>query len=124
VVSYVINRAGDFVGSIALAVIVLGATGSALATAVLFLATQFLPGLVGPSLVVRVDRLAPGRTLPAMYAIECLLFLLLAGVVHHVGIAVVIALALVDALISFTTCCPRERPRSTSRWPLRWSRVR
>ena len=31
-VSYVINRAGDFVGSIALALIVLGSTGSVLAT--------------------------------------------------------------------------------------------
>jgi len=57
-VSYVINRAGDFVGSIALALIVLGSTGSALATAVLFLATQFLPGILGPVVVARVDRLA------------------------------------------------------------------
>jgi MFS family permease len=100
-VSYVINRAGDFVGSIALAVIVLGSTGSALATAVLFLATQFLPGIFGPALVARVDRLAPGRALPAMYAVECALFLVLAAVVHHAGIAVVIALAFADAMIAF-----------------------
>jgi MFS family permease len=100
-VSYVINRAGDFVGSIALAVIVLGATGSALATAVLFLATQFLPGILGPALVVRVDRLAPGRALPAMYTVECALFLLLAALVHHAGIALLIAVAFADAMIAF-----------------------
>jgi MFS family permease len=100
-VSYVINRAGDFAGSVALAVVVLGATGSALATAVLFLATQFLPGLLGPGVVVRIDRMAPGRLLPVMYAVECCLFLVLAAIVHTVGIAVVIALAFADAIISF-----------------------
>lgn len=46
-------------GALALAVIVFGATGSALATAILFLSTQFIPGLVGPSLVARIDRTAP-----------------------------------------------------------------
>jgi MFS family permease len=100
-VSYVINRAGDFVGSIALAVIVLGATGSALATATLFLATQFLPGILGPGAVARVDRLAPGRALPAMYVVECALFLVLAALVHHAPIAVVIAFAFADAMIAF-----------------------
>jgi Transmembrane secretion effector len=100
-VSYVINRAGDFVGSIALAVIVLGSTGSALATAVLFLATQFLPGILGPAVVVRVDRLAPGRALPVMYVVECALFLLLATLVHHAGVAVLVALAFADAMIAF-----------------------
>jgi MFS family permease len=100
-VSYVINRAGDFIGSIALAVIVLGSTGSALDTAVLFLATQFLPGILGPGVVAHVDRLAPGRALPVMYAVECCLFILLAALVHHVGIAVLIALAFADAMIAF-----------------------
>lgn len=100
-VSYVINRAGDFVGSIALAVIVLATTGSALATAVLFLATQFLPGILGPAVVARIDHVAPGRALPFMYVVECALFVALAALVHHVGIAVLIALAFVDAMIAF-----------------------
>jgi MFS family permease len=100
-VSYVINRAGDFVGSIALAVIVLGATGSALETAALFLATQFVPGVLGPGVVARVDHLAPGRALPAMYVVECALLLVLAALVHHAPIAVLIALAFADAMIAF-----------------------
>jgi predicted MFS family arabinose efflux permease len=100
-VSYVINRAGDFVGALALAVIVLAATGSALATATLFLATQFVPGLIGPGIVARVDRLAPGRLLPALYLIEAVLFAVLAVIVHRVGVAVIIALALVDATLAF-----------------------
>lgn len=100
-VSYVINRAGDFIGALALAVIVLGATGSALATALLFLATQFLPGLVGPAIVVRIDRVAPGRLLPALYLVEAGLFLVLAVLVHHVAVAVLIGLAFIDAALAF-----------------------
>jgi len=99
--SYVINRTGDVVGALALAVIVLAATGSALATASLFLATQFVPGVVGPALVVHVDRSAPGRILPALYSVECVLFLALAGLVHHTGIAPLVVLALLDATLAF-----------------------
>ena len=100
-ISYAINRAGDVVGSLALAVVVLSVTGSALATALLFLATQFLPGLVGPAIVVRIDRIAPGRILPSLYAVECCLFLVLAAIVHRVGAAPLIAIAFLDALIAF-----------------------
>ena len=85
--SYVVNRAGDVVGALALAVVVLAATGSAFATALLFLATQFMPGLVGPALVARIDHLAAGRILPALYAIESVLFLALAALVHRSGVA-------------------------------------
>jgi hypothetical protein len=100
-VSYVINRAGDVIGALALAVIVLGATGSALATATLFLATQFVPGLVGPAFVAQIDRIAPGRILPGLYMVECGLFLLLAALVHHTGIAPLVLLALIDATLAF-----------------------
>ena len=99
--SYAINRAGDVVGSLALAVVVLAATGSALATAALFLATQFLPGLLGPGAVARIDRIAPGRILPVLYVVEACLFGVLALIVHRVGIAPIIALAFVDATLAF-----------------------
>jgi hypothetical protein len=99
-VSYVVNRAGDVVGALALAVIVFAKTGSALATTLLFLATQFLPGLIGPALVARVDRRAPGRILPVMYLIECSLFLLLALIVEHAGTAAIVALAFLDATLA------------------------
>ncbi|MFL5831957.1 MAG: MFS transporter [Solirubrobacteraceae bacterium] len=100
-VSYVINRAGDFVGALALAVVVLAATGSAVATAVLFLATQFLPGLLGPPIVAHLDRAAPGRLLPALYVIEAALFSVLALIVHRAGVAAIIAVAFADATLAF-----------------------
>jgi hypothetical protein len=100
-ISYVINRAGDVVGTLALAVVVLSVSGSVLATSVLFLATQFLPGLVGPWIVAQIDRVAPGRILPVLYVTECSLFLMLAALVHRVGVAPIIAIAFVDASIAF-----------------------
>jgi MFS transporter len=100
-VSYAINRAGDVVGAFALAVVVLHATGSGLATAGLFLCTQFVPGLIGPLLVARVDRLAVGRLLPAIYVVEACLFGVLAALVGHVGIGAIFVLGLADGALAF-----------------------
>ena len=100
-VSYAINRAGDVVGSFALAVVVLRATGSGLATAGLFLCTQFLPGLIGPFMVARVDRVAVGRLLPVVYVVEACLFGLLAVIVGHVGVVTIFVLGFADAALAF-----------------------
>jgi Transmembrane secretion effector len=100
-VSYTINRAGDVVGTLALAVVVLALTGSALATATLFLATQFVPGLTGPLLIARIERASAGRILPPIYAAEGTLFLVLAWLVGRAGAAPIIALALLDASLAF-----------------------
>ncbi|HKO27335.1 MAG TPA: MFS transporter [Solirubrobacteraceae bacterium] len=110
-VSYVINRAGDVFGALALAIVVLGVTHSALATAALFLATQFLPGLVGPVLVARVGAIAPGRLLPACYVVEAVLFLVLAAVSRSLGVVFIIALAFVDGTLAFAA---RSVTRSTT----------
>ncbi|MBV8221088.1 MAG: MFS transporter [Solirubrobacterales bacterium] len=99
--SYVINRAGDVVGALALAIVVLGATGSAIATAALFLGTQFVPGIVGPFLVARIGGIPPGRILPACYLVEACLFLVLAAVARHTTPALVIALAFADGTLAF-----------------------
>jgi MFS family permease len=99
--SYVINRAGDVFGALALAVVVLGTTRSAIAIAALFLATQFLPGLVGPFLVARIGATAPGRVLPVCYLVEAFLFLMLAAMSRHMGVAVIVALAFLDGSLAF-----------------------
>jgi predicted MFS family arabinose efflux permease len=100
-VSYVINRAGDVVGALALAIVVLGATRSAIATAALFLATQFVPGLVGPFLVARVGAIPPGRILPVCYLVEACLFFVLAAVARHATVGLIIALAFADGTLAF-----------------------
>ncbi|HJS96145.1 MAG TPA: MFS transporter [Solirubrobacteraceae bacterium] len=110
-ISYVINRAGDVFGALALAIVVLGVTHSAIATAALFLATQFLPGLVGPGLVARVGGIAPGRVLPACYVVEAVLFFVLAAVCRHVAVVLIVGLAFVDGTLAFAA---RSVTRSTT----------
>ena len=100
-ISYVINRAGDVFGALALAIVVLGTTRSALAIAALFLATQFLPGLVGPFLVARIGGIPAGRILPVCYLVEACLFLMLAAATRHVGVALIVSLAFVDGTLAF-----------------------
>ncbi len=110
-ISYVINRAGDVFGALALAIVVLSTTRSAIATAALFLATQFLPGLVGPFLVGRVGEIAPGRILPACYVVEACLFLVLAVISRHAAVALIVALAFLDGTLAFAA---RSVTRSTT----------
>jgi MFS transporter len=110
-ISYVINRAGDVFGALALAVVVLATTRSAIATAALFLATQFLPGLVGPGLVARIGGIAPGRLLPACYLVEALVFFVLAAVCRHAAVALIVGLAFVDGTLAFAA---RAVTRSTT----------
>jgi MFS family permease len=109
--SYAINRAGDVLGSLALAVVVLAITHSALATAALFLATQFLPGVCGPWLVARIESRAAGRALPLLYGVEACLLLALAAFARHTGAPVIIALAFADAALAF---CARALTRATT----------
>jgi len=100
-ISYVINRAGDVFGALALAVVVLTTTRSTIAIAALFLATQFLPGLVGPFVVARVGTIPAGRILPLCYLVEACLFLVLAAISRHVGVTLIVALAFVDGTLAF-----------------------
>jgi predicted MFS family arabinose efflux permease len=100
-ISYMINRAGDVFGALALAVVVLTTTRSTIAIAALFLATQFLPGLVGPFVVARVGAIPAGRILPLCYLVEACLFLVLAAISRHVGVTLIVALAFVDGTLAF-----------------------
>ena len=54
-------------------------------------------GLAG----ARIDRVAPGRLLPALYVVECILFLALAALAHHSTVAVLIVLAFLDSTLAF-----------------------
>lgn len=72
------NIAGDWLGEIALTVLVYDRTGSAAATAVLFLAMRFFPSLVGPALVARFEGFPAYSSLPLIYIGEAVMFGLLA----------------------------------------------
>src|SRR6476659_9500637 len=52
---YSINELSNWLGDIALAVFVFDQTGSPMATALLFVGTRFLPALLAPVTVARVE---------------------------------------------------------------------
>jgi MFS family permease len=101
--SYGINELGDWMGIVALSVLVFDHTGSAMATAGLFLGTRFLPALVAPILVARVEQPPPRFALPVIYCGEAAAFgglALFAG--SDFSLAVVIVLAAADGALALS----------------------
>jgi MFS family permease len=98
--SYAINELGDWMGIIALSVLVYDETESALATAALFLGTRFLPALLAPILVTKAERPPPRFALPLIYCGEAAAFAALALLVDNFSLAAVVALATVDGALA------------------------
>jgi MFS family permease len=92
---------GDWMGIVALSVLVFDRTGSAMATAALFLGTRFLPALIAPVLVARVEQPPPRFALPVIYCGEAAAFgalALFAG--DNFSIAGVVVLATIDGALA------------------------
>jgi MFS family permease len=98
--SYAVNELGDWMGIIALSVLVFDRTDSALATAALFLGTRFLPALFAPLLVARAERPPPRFALPVIYCGEAAAFGALALLAGHFSLAPVVALAAIDGALA------------------------
>jgi MFS family permease len=99
-VSYAINELGDWMGIIALSVLVYDHTESALATAALFLGTRFLPALFAPALVAHAEKPPPRFALPVIYCGEAAAFAALALMADNFSLAPIIALAAVDGALA------------------------
>jgi MFS family permease len=98
--SYAVNELGDWMGIIALSVLVFDRTESALATAALFLGTRFLPALFAPVLVAHAERPPPRFALPVIYCGEAAAFCGLALMAGNFSLLPVIVLAAVDGALA------------------------
>lgn len=102
-VSYLINEAGDWMGIVALSVLVFDRTGSVVATTGLFFGTRFLPALLAPILVSRVEQPPPRLALPLLYCGEAAAFgalALLSG--NSFSLAAIIAVSAIDGTLALT----------------------
>src|SRR4051812_41742635 len=109
---YSINELGNWLGDIALAVLVFDQTGSPLATALLFVGTRFVPAFVSPVVVTRVEALRPRLSLPLLYGADAVVFAVLALIAsQHFSLALVVALGAVDGTLALAA---RVLTRSTS----------
>jgi MFS family permease len=100
--TYAVNELGDWMGIVALSVLVFDRTDSAFATAGLFLGTRFLPALLAPALVTRVEQPQPRFALPVIYCGEAAAFGGLALLAGNFSLAGVIALAAVDGALALS----------------------
>jgi MFS family permease len=98
--AYTVNELGNWVGEIALAVLVYDETGSPLATASLFLGMVFAPSLIGQGVIARLEVIGTRRVLPALYLGEALAFVALAATAGSFSLPLVIALAVVDGTLA------------------------
>jgi predicted MFS family arabinose efflux permease len=96
--AYALNELAFWVGSLALTVLVYRKTGSAFGATGFFLCSQVAPAALSPWLVSRLDRAAPRVVLPALYAVEGLLFLVLSWFAHRFDLAAVLSLTLLDGV--------------------------
>lgn len=98
--AYTLTQLAWSVGTLALAVLVYRRTGSALGSTAFFLAAQFIPALVSPLLVARIDRLPPRRVLSTAYALEVLAFAALAWVSTNFALWAILVLAAADGIVA------------------------
>lgn len=100
--SYTVNEVGDWLGMVALAVLVFDQTGSVMAVTALFLSTKFVPALIAPVLVTRSERPHPSRSLPLIYVLEAIAFAALALLAVNFSLILVLLIAIVDGALSLT----------------------
>lgn len=100
--AYTLNELGDWLATIALAVLVYDHTGDALATTALFISTKFLPSLLVPAVTARVERIPVARTLGALYVVEALAFAALAVSATAFSLVVVCLLAFANGTVAAT----------------------
>lgn len=98
--AYALNELAWSFGALALAVLVYRRTGSATGTAAFFLCSQFVPALVSPALVARLDQRSPRAVLFWLYLLEGAAFGLLAWLAGRFALAPVLALAFVDGVLA------------------------
>jgi MFS family permease len=98
--AYSVNELGNWLGEIALAVLVFEETGSPIATAALFLGMQFLPALLAQGVVARVEITGTKVGLPLLYAGEAATFVVLAALADNFMLAAIIALATLDGSLA------------------------
>jgi Major Facilitator Superfamily len=101
-VAYTLNELAYSIGSLVLAVLVYRRTGSAFGAAGFFLSAQFVPALISPWIVARIDQRSPRAILPLLYALEAVAFASLAVVASNFRLVPLLALAVIDGVLALT----------------------
>ena len=101
-VAYTVNELGTWFGYIALAVAVYDHTHSAIAVAGLFVSGRFLPALLVPALVARVEASTRRGELSSLYFLEGVASVALAVLLWHFWLPAVLLLVAIDGTAALT----------------------
>lgn len=96
---YTVNQLGDFVGIVALALLVYNETRDPFATSALFASMEFLPAFAAPVLTARLDQLPPRAVLPALFFAEAALFAILGLLAESFVLWAVLLVAFLDGVL-------------------------
>lgn len=99
-VAYTLNELAFSIGSLALALLVYRRTGSAIGAAAFFICSQFLPALMSPVLVARLDRRGARGVLAVLYGVEAVLFVALAWISSHFALSSALGLIVLDGWLA------------------------
>jgi Transmembrane secretion effector len=94
-----LNEIAMSVGAVALALLVYHRTGSAFGATAFFLCAEFGPAFFSPLLVARLDQGSVRRVLGLLYALEGLIFLVIALSLGRLSVAAILALVLLDGTL-------------------------
>ncbi len=97
-----VNIGGDWLGLVALTVLVYDRTDSALITGLLFISIMFLPALASLPAVARLESLPARISLPVIYLVEMALLVLLAFTAQSAPIVVIMMLAFIDGTLALS----------------------
>lgn len=100
--TFVVNQMGDWMGVVALSVLVFDRTGSAFATTALFIGTGFVPALLAPLFVARIEQPPPRFALTTIYCGEAAAFGALALLADDFSLTAVVVLAAVDGALALS----------------------
>ena len=98
--AYSLDELGNWLGEVALALIVYDRTGSPIVTAGLFVAARFLPALGAPPLLARLEAARRADLLRLLFAAEAAAFAVLAVCAQAALIPFVIAVAVIDGTLA------------------------
>lgn len=102
VTGYWVNEFGNWIGEIALALLVYDRTGSPLATAALFLSLRFLPALLAPLVTTHIEASSPRLVLACLYLLEAAFFGGMAILAHRFSLAPLLGLCSLDGILAIT----------------------
>lgn len=100
--AYWVNEFGNWIGEVALTLLVYERTHSPLGSAALFTGLRSIPAVLSPLLATRIETMRPRSVLSTLYLLEATLYAGIALLTQHFSLSIVLGLAALDGCLAVT----------------------